>query len=136
MTQHTATRDTAPGAPGPEASGAARCPADGTVPGQDGQDGQEVAELSPAVHAFLKALASPARQRVMLLFARGAELTVGQVAEATGLAQPRASEQLAELRRGGILTSRKDGKTVLHRADKRASAAALAELQAYLQHCC
>ncbi|MEU7002511.1 metalloregulator ArsR/SmtB family transcription factor [Nonomuraea sp. NPDC046570] len=116
-----------------EASSPACCPAEGAV---QRQDGPEVAELSPAVHAFLKAMASPARQRVMLLFAHGAELNVGQVAEATGLAQPRASEQLAELRRGGILTSRKDGKTVLYRADKQATTAALAELQAYLQHCC
>ncbi|GAA0930461.1 metalloregulator ArsR/SmtB family transcription factor [Nonomuraea longicatena] len=129
MTQQSATQD----APSPKASGASCCPADGTGPGRDGQ---EAAELGPAVHAFLKALASPTRQRVMLLFAHGAELTVGQVAEATGLAQPRASEQLAELRRGGILTSRKDGKTVLYRSDKQTTAATLAELQAYLQYCC
>ncbi|MEV4897541.1 metalloregulator ArsR/SmtB family transcription factor [Nonomuraea sp. NPDC055795] len=98
--------------------------------------GDQAEELSPAVHAFLKALASPARQRVMLLFARGTELSVGEVAELTGLAQPRASEHLAELRRGGILASRKDGKTVLYRADKQASTAALSELQAFLRHCC
>ncbi|MFE0146436.1 metalloregulator ArsR/SmtB family transcription factor [Nonomuraea sp. NPDC059007] len=132
MTQQNATQDTVPDTPGPETSGASCCPA----PADGAALGQEVAELSPAVHAFLKALASPVRQRVMLLFAHGAELTVGQVAETTGLAQPRASEQLAELRRGGILTSRKDGKTVLYRADKQTSTAALAELQAYLQHCC
>lgn len=133
MTPHTRTQDAAPSAADTsEVTGVSCCP----PPADHRQNGQEVAELSPAVHAFLKALASPARQRVMLLFARGAELTVGQVAEATGLAQPRASEQLAELRRGGILASRKDGKTVLYRADKQASTAALAELQAYLQHCC
>ncbi|MGV9309857.1 ArsR/SmtB family transcription factor [Nonomuraea sp. NPDC004354] len=93
-------------------------------------------ELSPAVHAFLKALASPVRQRIMLLFARGAELSVGQVAELADLGQPRASEQLAELKRGGILTSRKEGKVVLYRADKQATAAALADLQSYLKYCC
>ncbi|MET8339865.1 metalloregulator ArsR/SmtB family transcription factor [Streptosporangium canum] len=93
-------------------------------------------ELSPAVHAFLKALASPVRQRIMLLFARGAELSVGQVAELADLGQPRASEQLAELKRGGILTSRKEGKVVLYRADKQATSAALADLQSYLKYCC
>ncbi|RBQ18351.1 transcriptional regulator [Spongiactinospora rosea] len=118
---------------GPQAADGPCCPPS-SVPPAGAQ--QAVTDLSPAVHAFLKALASPARQRVMLLFAQGAELSVGQVAEATGLAQPRTSEHLAELRRGGILTSRKDGKTVLYRADKHASAAALAELQAFLQHCC
>lgn len=57
----------------------------------------------------------------MLLLVRGAELGVGQVAELTGLAQPRASEQPAELKRGGILAFRKDGKIVLYRADKQAA---------------
>ncbi|WP_433256703.1 hypothetical protein ACQPYK_18240 [Streptosporangium sp. CA-135522] len=49
----------------------------------------------------------------------------------------------AERRRGGVLTSRKDGRTVLPRADKQASAA-LAEMQAFpwcgsaavVWHCC
>ncbi|MGI5286528.1 ArsR/SmtB family transcription factor [Nonomuraea polychroma] len=95
-----------------------------------------VAELSPAAGAFLRALASPVRQRILLLFARGAELSVGQVAERAGIGQPRASEQLAELKRGGVLTSRKAGKVTWYRADRQAAAAALADLQAYLKHCC
>ncbi|NRQ38091.1 helix-turn-helix transcriptional regulator [Nonomuraea sp. NN258] len=93
-------------------------------------------EISPAVNAFLKALASPARQRIMLLFARGAELSVNQVAELAQIGQPRASEQLAELKRGGILTSRKQGKVVLYRADKQRVVQALADLQEYLRYCC
>ncbi|TDC04341.1 ArsR family transcriptional regulator [Nonomuraea longispora] len=93
-------------------------------------------EISPAVHAFLKALANPIRQRIMLLFARGAELSVNQVAELARIGQPRASEQLAELKRGGILTSRKQGKVVLYRADKQRVVQALADLQEYMRHCC
>ncbi|MBN6054828.1 helix-turn-helix transcriptional regulator, partial [Nonomuraea sp. RK-328] len=93
-------------------------------------------EISPAVHAFLKALASPIRQRIMLLFARGAELSVNQVAELAAIGQPRASEQLAELKRGGILTSRKEGKVVLYRADKQRVVQALDGLQEYLRYCC
>ncbi|TDD16576.1 transcriptional regulator [Nonomuraea diastatica] len=97
---------------------------------------EATAEISPAVHAFLKALANPARQRIMLLFARGAELSVNQVAELAQIGQPRASEQLAELKRGGILTSRKQGKVVLYRADKQRVVQALADLQDYLKFCC
>ncbi|MGP3929442.1 ArsR/SmtB family transcription factor [Nonomuraea sp. KM88] len=97
---------------------------------------EATAEISPAVHAFLKALANPARQRIMLLFARGAELSVNQVAELAHIGQPRASEQLAELKRGGILTSRKQGKVVLYRADKQRVVQALADLQEYLRYCC
>ncbi|MGC4938536.1 ArsR/SmtB family transcription factor [Kribbella sp. DT2] len=93
-------------------------------------------ELAAATHDFLKALASPTRQRIMLLFARGAELSVNEVAEQAGIGQSTASQQLDLLRRGGIVTSRREGKTVLYRADKSGSAAALADLQAYLENCC
>lgn len=98
--------------------------------------GPEPPELSAATHEFLKALASPTRQRIMLLFSRGAELPVGEVAERAGIGQSTASEQLALLRRGGIVTARKDGKIVRYRGDRERTAAALADLQAYLRYCC
>lgn len=93
-------------------------------------------ELSAVTHDFLKALASPARQQIMLLFSHGAELSVGQVAEQAGIGQSTASQQLALLRRGGIVTARRDGKVVLYRGDKERTAQALTDLQAYLQFCC
>lgn len=93
-------------------------------------------ELAAMTHDFLKALASPTRQRIMLLFARGAELSVGEVAERIGIGQSTASQQLALLRRGGIVTARRDGKIVLYRADKAHAAEALADLQEYLKFCC
>lgn len=96
----------------------------------------EPAELAAATHDFLKALVSPTRQRIMLLFARGAELSVNEVAEHAGIGQSTASQQLDLLRRGGIVTSRREGRTVFYRADKRGSASALADLQAYLRNCC
>lgn len=97
---------------------------------------EDLIELSDATHEFLKALASPARQKIMLLFARGAELSVNQVAELAGIGQSTASEQLKLLRRGGIVTSRRDGKTVYYRADRDGMARALEDLQAYLKVCC
>lgn len=100
------------------------------------RDNAEVLELTPATHEFLKALASPSRQKVMLLFARGGELSVGEVAEKAELGQSTASEQLAFLRRGGILTSRRQGKVVLYRANRDGVLAALGDLQAYLLACC
>ncbi|MEU4393352.1 metalloregulator ArsR/SmtB family transcription factor [Kribbella sp. NPDC023855] len=93
-------------------------------------------ELSASTHDFLKALASPTRQRIMLLFSRGAELSVNEVAEQAGIGQSTASQQLDLLRRGRIVTSRREGKTVLYQADRDGSAAALADLQTYLQNCC
>ncbi|MTG90255.1 metalloregulator ArsR/SmtB family transcription factor [Cellulosimicrobium sp. BIT-GX5] len=93
-------------------------------------------ELSQATHDFLSALASPTRQRVLLLFARGAELAVGEVAERAGISQPTASQQLQILRRGGIVTSRREGRVVFYRADRDGVTRALGDLQAYLQVCC
>ena len=93
-------------------------------------------ELAETTHEFLKALASPTRQQIMLLFADGAELSVGQIAERAGIGQSTASQQLALLRRGGIVTSRRDGKIVFYRGDKKRTAQALADLQNYLKYCC
>ncbi|MGN9786094.1 ArsR/SmtB family transcription factor [Nonomuraea sp. ZG12] len=93
-------------------------------------------QLAEATHDFLKALANPDRQRIMLLFAQGAELSVGQVAELAGIGQSTASQQLALLRRGGIIASRRDGKAVLYRGDRERAAQALADLQRYLRLCC
>ena len=98
--------------------------------------GQAAAELSPATHDFLKALASPTRQRIMLLFGKGAELSVGEVAERAGIGQSTASQQLSLLRRGGIVTSHRVGKEVLYRSDRSGTTTALADLRAYLLACC
>ena len=111
----------------PQASLGQRAPA-----GDAGSD----LELTPATHEFLRALASHSRQEVMLLFARGGELSVGEVAEKAGMGQSSASQQLAFLRRGGILTSRRQGKVVLYRADREGVMTALDDLQAYLLACC
>jgi DNA-binding transcriptional ArsR family regulator len=92
--------------------------------------------LSPRVRAFLKALASENRQQVMLLFASGAEHTVGAVADQLHIGQSTASQQLALLRQGGILTARREGKTVHYRADPSTISATVTELQTYLLFCC
>ncbi|WP_205857312.1 ArsR/SmtB family transcription factor [Phytoactinopolyspora endophytica] len=102
----------------------------------DGDTDSAPVELAPETHDFLKALASPTRQRMMMLFFKGAELSVGQVAEQAGLSQSTASEQLALMRRGGVVTARRDGKTILYRGDRDGIRRALAELQAYLEVCC
>lgn len=85
---------------------------------------------------FLKALASETRQQIMLLFADGHERTVGEIATSCGLGQSTASEQLAILRRGGLLTSTRDGKLVRYRADPTTISARIAGLQGYLACCC
>ena len=85
---------------------------------------------------FLKALASDTRQQIMMLFAAGKELTVGEIAQCCGLGQSTTSEQLTILRRGGLVQSTRDGKLVRYRADSTSISARLTELQGYLACCC
>jgi DNA-binding transcriptional ArsR family regulator len=85
---------------------------------------------------FLKALASESRQQVMLLFAGGAELSVGEVASRLGIGQSTASQQLSQLKDGGLLTSRREAKVVFYRADKERISAALDRLRGFLDGCC
>ena len=75
------------------------------------------------------------RQQIMLLFAGGHQLPVGEIAESCGLGQSTTSEQLAILKRG-LVQSTRDGKIVRYRADPTTIAARLAELQNYLACCC
>jgi DNA-binding transcriptional ArsR family regulator len=98
--------------------------------------GTPAVELSEPVRRFLKALASEGRQQMLLLFAGGVELTVGGVADRLGIGQSTASEQLALLRHGGLLTARREGKTVFYRADPAGVSAILEDLQACLRACC
>ncbi len=93
-------------------------------------------EIDASTQDFLKAIASQTRQQIMLLFAGGGELTVGEVAERAGLGQSTASEHLALLRRGGLVQSTRDGKAVRYRADAERIRAELGQLQAYLTVCC
>ena len=85
---------------------------------------------------FLKALASETRQQIMMLFAGGTQLTVGEVADGCGLGLSTASEQLSILKRGGLVLSTRDGKLVRYRADPTTIATRLADLQTYLACCC
>ena len=93
-------------------------------------------ELDSRTRDFLKALASETRQEIMLLFAGGAELTVGEVAERAGVGQSTASEQLSLLRDAGLVRAERDGKLVRYRADRDGIVAELAEFQRYLRACC
>lgn len=86
--------------------------------------------------AFLKALASPARQQILMLFAQGQTLTVGQVAEACNIAPSTASEQLAALRSAGLLVSMKQGKSVEYRPDVEGLRSHLKTLENHLGACC
>jgi DNA-binding transcriptional ArsR family regulator len=59
----------------------------------------------------LKVFAQPQRLMILSLLLRG-ERNVGEIAERTGIAQPALSQQLAELRRAGLVRPRREAKQV------------------------
>ena len=61
-----------------------------------------------------RALAAPARMMLLEQVAQG-ERGVEGLAERTGLSVANASQHLQQLRRAGLVTSRRDGKSVLYR---------------------
>ena len=67
------------------------------------------------LHAeFCKNLANPKRLMIMALLSHG-EMSVGELAEAIGIALPTVSQHLTLLKNKHMVVSRKDGHTVYYR---------------------
>jgi ArsR family transcriptional regulator len=62
---------------------------------------------------FFKTLGHPARIRILEVL-RDGERSVGEMVPLVGLEQPHLSQQLAVLRRGGVVQTRRQGTTVLY----------------------
>lgn len=62
----------------------------------------------------LKALAHPVRLRILQAL-RGAELNVGEIDETAAIGQPTLSQQLAVLRKAGVVETRREAKLVYYR---------------------
>ncbi|MAM86412.1 ArsR/SmtB family transcription factor [Allohahella sp. A8] len=92
--------------------------------------------LPSQLRKFLKALANENRQRIMLLFAQQQVLTVGQVAELTGLGMSTVSEHLKQLGEAGLLEYEKHGKEVEYRPNVAGIQDTLEGLGDFLKKCC
>ena len=68
-------------------------------------------ELQAFKAQFFRALAHPARIRILEILVRGGR-TVQELQEALALDQPTVSQQLAVLRHQGIVSARKEGVSV------------------------
>ncbi len=67
---------------------------------------------------FLRSLANEHRLMMLCLMTRG-EISVGELAASLGIRQASASQQLAVLRREGLVRTRREGQTIYYRlADK------------------
>lgn len=74
-----------------------------------GADDEAVAEAAD----LLKLVANPNRLRILYLLAR-AEASVSEIEQNLGIRQPTLSQQLAELRTAGVVTTRREHKVVFY----------------------
>jgi DNA-binding transcriptional ArsR family regulator len=81
--------------------------------------------ISEVKAELFRALGHPARIRVLELLADG-ERSVGDIAAAVGLESSNLSQQLAVLRHAGLVTTRKQGPSVIYRIRDRALVSLLA----------
>jgi DNA-binding transcriptional ArsR family regulator len=92
--------------------------------------------INEEIHHFLKALGSEKRQEIMFLFLDRNEVTVNQVSDLVGIGQSTASEQLAILKKAGLLFSRKEGKVVYYATNKNKIMQLLQDFNQLLTNCC
>ena len=64
---------------------------------------------------LFRALSDPTRLRCLLLLQQEGELCVCELTHATGLAQPKISRHLAQLREAGLARDRREGQWVHYR---------------------
>lgn len=77
------------------------------------QELERMADSAKRAGAFLKALAHQSRLLILCILADG-EKSVGELEQALGLRQPTVSQQLARLRADGLVSTRRDGKTIYY----------------------
>ncbi len=68
-------------------------------------------DIAASVADKLRVFAQPQRLMILSCLLRG-ERSVADIGEATGITQPALSQQLAELRRADLVTTRKEAKQV------------------------
>lgn len=86
-----------------------------------------------AISRIMQALGTPSR--VLLLYAlRDGELSVGELADRTGLHPSSASQQLRVLRHLDLVATRRDGRSVLYRLHDDHVASLLDEIRGHLDH--
>ena len=78
------------------------------------------------------ALGEPHRQRILLMFEPGEELTVGQIVAASTLSRSAVAHHLKVLRAAGVLRNQKVGKEVWYRTEPAAVRTALQSVLDYI----
>ena len=79
------------------------------------------------------ALGDEHRQRILLMFERGEELTIKAIAEQVPLSRTAVTHHIRALRDAGVLTAEKRGKEVYLRPDPKRVLDAIEGLRSYIQ---
>lgn len=74
---------------------------------------EQLKAKAPEAAAFLRWLANPNRLLLLCHISQG-ERSVGQIMAELGLKQPALSQQLAELRRSGLVQTRRKSRSILY----------------------
>jgi ArsR family transcriptional regulator len=93
---------------------------------------EEMAPRAEQVAQFLKGLASPHRLMILCELA-GGERSVSQLISATGIAQTSMSQHLAKLRMEGIVSVRRDHRTLFYAIEHPVTGALM---QVLYEHFC
>lgn len=95
-------------------------------------DLQSMQEAAASACTLLKVLANPDRLLLMCQLSQG-ELSVGALEVQLGIRQPTLSQQLTILREKGLVSTRRDGKTIYYSVASPQALAVMAVL--YQQFC-
>lgn len=90
-------------------------------------DIQQLRANADAAGQLLKALANPDRLLLLCQLSQG-ERNVSELEALLGIQQPTLSQQLAVLRRDGLVATRRDGKQIFYRISSPAALAVIETL--------
>jgi DNA-binding transcriptional ArsR family regulator len=76
-------------------------------------DAERMMDNAKRAADFLKALAHESRLMILCILAEG-ETSVGELEQQLSLRQPTVSQQLARLRADGLVSARREGKTIYY----------------------
>ena len=88
-------------------------------------------EWQPTARVFF-ALGDATRQKILLLFEAGEELSIKQIAETIALSRTAVVHHITVLQQAGILHSRKQGREVLYRIELGTVQYALNRVELYI----
>ena len=95
-------------------------------------DLEQLRRSADAACRLMKALSNPDRLLLLCQLSQG-EKRVGELEELVGIAQPTLSQQLGVLREEGLVTTRREGKSIYYGIDSPQALAVMGVL--YAQYC-